>query len=124
MNREALADRFVSYSDAATFFPLVQSVAFSAALADPDIRCSVAEIWLQISAGNLFFSILILTAIIILRRAELSLREEGELDAKVTQYLSRIHLGRLAVVWLTFFYLLLSVYSTTLDQACLAVSAL
>lgn len=49
MERITLANRFVNYADAASVFPLVQAVAFSVALSEPDIRCSIADIWLPLA---------------------------------------------------------------------------
>jgi len=44
VERITLANRFVNYADAASVFPLVQAIAFSVALSEPDIRCSIADI--------------------------------------------------------------------------------
>jgi len=46
VERITLANRFVNYADAASVFPLVQVIAFSVALSEPDIRRSIADIWL------------------------------------------------------------------------------
>jgi hypothetical protein len=124
VNRDSLADRFVSYSDAATAFPFVQAVAFSVALTEPDIRCSVADIWISITLGNLMFSLLMMIGIVILRRSELSLRQTVEVDPMVSRYLRRLHKARFVFIGLTFVYLFFSAYLATLDPACLnAVNA-
>jgi hypothetical protein len=44
MTRESLADRIITYCDALAAFSLVNALAFVIALADPDIRCSIARI--------------------------------------------------------------------------------
>ena len=118
MNRHALADRFVNYADAASVFPLVQAVAFSVALSEPDIRCSIAEIWTLVTLGNMIFAVVITVAIVVFRRAELALREGEEKDALVTAYLSKLQLGRFVIIWLSFCYVVFSAYTATLDVAC------
>lgn len=120
MNREALADRFISYSDAISVFPFVQAVAFSIGLSDPDTRCSIAEIWAQIVLGNFVFIALMTAAVFIFRRAELSLRESQALDPIVSRYLRRLYIGRIAIIWMSFTYLALSAYSASFDVICLS----
>ena len=44
MDRAEFADRLVTYEDALTAFPFIQTVAFSIALSEPDVRCSIAQI--------------------------------------------------------------------------------
>ena len=44
MNRQALADRTVVYSDTVVAFAVVNGFAFLISLADPDIRCSIAAV--------------------------------------------------------------------------------
>jgi hypothetical protein len=101
MDPETLANRLVNYCDGVVAFALINSAAFLAALAEPDIRASIG--------GQPFFfigaivSAAIQTAILIaLRRAELSLRggSEGALDERVRQTLRALRIGRYALVWL------------------------
>ncbi len=119
MNRVTLADRFVSYSDAVGVFPFVQATAFSVALSEPDIRCSIAEIWIQVSVGNFIFAAITTIAVVLFRRSEMKLRAGEELDGMVATYLKRLHVGRLSIIWLAFLYLFFSAYSATLDPLCL-----
>ena len=118
MERAALADRFVSYSDALSVFPFVQTVAFSAALSDPDVRCSIAEIWLFLVLGNLVFALIISGAVALFRRSELALRSETETDPMVSTYLRRLHIARYVIIWAAFIYLAFSAYSATFDPVC------
>lgn len=118
MNRSALADRFVSYSDALSVFPFVQTVAFSSALSDPDVRCSIADIWTFLVAGNLVFAVVTSVAIAMLRRSELSLRADTETDPMVSTYLRRLHIARYFIIWAAFIYLAFSAYSATFDPIC------
>ncbi len=122
MNRAALADRFVSYADAISVFPFVQAVAYSIALSDPDIRCSIAEIWLNVMLGNIIFSILAFGVIVMFRRSEMALRQIEAEDALVLRYLRRLYLGRLVLVVMSCFYVAFSTYTATLDPLCSAVS--
>ena len=118
MERSALADRFVNYADAASVFPLVQSVAFAVALSEPDIRCSIAEIWNVVAMGNAVFAIIVTGAVVVFRRAELKLRDGSKTDELVSSYLKRLQLGRFAIIWLSFAYLVFSAYTASLDPAC------
>lgn len=74
---------------------------------------------MQVSAGNLIFAVITTIAVILFRRSEISLRAGEQLDGKVATYLKRLHYGRLAIIWIAFFYLVFSAYSATLDQLCL-----
>ena len=118
MNRNTLADRYLNYCDAVTAFAFVQTVAFSVALADPDSRCSIGEIW-QFVAGGIFLVTVVLTAgIIYIRKVEMSLRDVDSMDTDVTKHLARIQRWRFAIIWVTFGVLLLSVLAAGGDPQC------
>jgi len=118
VERITLANRFVNYADAASVFPLVQAIAFSVALSEPDIRCSIADIWLLVALGNIVFSVLLTVVIVIFRRAELVLRQEGETDKLVLTYLQRLQTGRFVIIWLACAFVVLSAYTAILDPLC------
>ena len=118
MTRDALADRFLSYGDAMAAFAMVQTIAFSIALAEPDIRCSIANVWPAVTFGNTLFTALVSVCLLLLRRMELAMRTQTAVDPMVASYLRRLHVGRYVVVWLALALSLLSVYSSTFDAAC------
>ncbi len=74
MNRQVLADRIISYSDAVVAFALVNGFAFVISLGDPDIRCSIARVSGVAIAMNLIFPIASSYALVWLRDFERRLR--------------------------------------------------
>lgn len=74
MNRQVLADRIISYSDAIVAFALVNGFAFVISLGDPDIRCSIARVSGVAIAMNLIFPIASSYALVWLRDFERRLR--------------------------------------------------
>jgi len=74
MNRQVLADRIITYSDAVVAFALVNGFAFIISLGDPDIRCSIARVSGVAIAMNLIFPIASSYALVWLRDFERRLR--------------------------------------------------
>jgi len=84
MNRQALADRIVTYSDTIVAFALVNGFAFLISLGEPDIRCSIARVSGVLFAMNVSSPIVSSYALVWLRRYEHRLRDEalGEKQAR------------------------------------------
>ena len=138
MNRNALADRLVTYADTVVAFALVNGFAFVISLSDPEIRCSLAEVSGVAFALNAIFPIIGTYALFWLRGYELQLRRDedapepslaGEDEGSVTKeggnpdpivehiwtVLFRIKLG---LVWLFALLVIIGVYGATKDLAC------
>ena len=102
MTNDALADRFVSYSDAIVAFSLVNSLAFLIALTERDVRCSLVGIsgavWICVGA----FPLLLTLGLVACRRAEVRLRRASHTDAAASAYqaLGYLHIVRIGMLWL------------------------
>ena len=120
MNREAVADRIVTYSDALVAFSLVNGLAFLVALGEPDIRCSIARISGTVIVANVFFPIASTFLLIWLKRYERRLREGATPDELVSRFWSAISIFRLVLVWSFASVVLFGIWGATLDRACLA----
>jgi len=101
MNDQSLADRLVGYSDAVVAVAFVGMSGLSLALADPDVRCSMANgAILPVSVANVAFACFMSLVLLTLRRWELDLRS-GALSSKASRYSVRLHTARISVVWLS-----------------------
>ena len=76
MTREALADRIITYCDALVAFSLVNALAFVIAMAEPDIRCSIAGISGFVIGLNLVILVVICAVLFALPTSR-SFREFG-----------------------------------------------
>lgn len=74
MNRQALADRIISYSDTLVAFAIVNGFAFVISLGEPDIRCSIANVSGVAFAINLIAPLVSTYGLVWLRRYEHRLR--------------------------------------------------
>jgi hypothetical protein len=99
VTREKIADRLITYADAAAAFAVVNSIAFLVALAQPDVRSSISNFkWFAILA-QLAASLAITVAIVVLRRLELKAREVGPpLTSDVESFLRWFFIARLGIV--------------------------
>ena len=86
MTREALADRIINYSDALAAFSMVNALAFVVTLAEPDIRCSIAQIAWFVAGANLSIAVLATAGLVALRRAERALRGGDFADPDVARF--------------------------------------
>ena len=118
MDRRALADRIVVYSDTVVAFSIVNGFAFLIALGEPDIRCSIAKISSVIGGLNLVFPIFCSLALIWLRRIELRLREAEDKDELVAQFWRIVVPLRIGLVWIFSVMVLGGIYAATFDTAC------
>lgn len=136
MNRQALADRLIVYSDTVVAFSLVNGFAFLITLSDPDIRCSIAEV-----AGILFFvngalPIAATWALFWLRSYERRLRaddtqasdlpDDAEAandpeDPLVAGFWQRLFRVRIVLIWASAVVVIVGVYGATWDGGCVGV---
>ena len=93
MKREAVADRIITYCDALMAFSLVNGFAFLVALAEPDIRCSIANIAVFMGGVTVISPLAASFALVWLRRYELRLRGGVSDDAVVSRLENRQHLA-------------------------------
>lgn len=100
MSPQTLADRFVYYADIVVAFAVVNSFAFVAALAEPDVRIAVSSQFFFFG-GVLFFAVLETAALFGLRRAELRLRAKTEDSnhAITGSYLRAMQIVRYFLIW-------------------------
>src|SRR5262250_3278058 len=74
LTREDIADRLVNYADAATAFQVVNGIAFSLALAQPDVRSSIADAKFGAIIGQFLTALVVAAAVVVLRIAEIKFR--------------------------------------------------
>ena len=121
MNRIALADRIINYSDALAAFSLVNALAFIVTLAEPEIRCSIVRITEAVIATNVIMAGLLTAGLIGLRRFELSLRAdvpESERDDRVERFWRVVHALRIVLVWGVVTLVLIGLIAATHDPVC------
>ena len=129
MNRQALADRTVVYSDTVVAFAVVNGFAFLISLADPDIRCSIAAVAGVFLVANVVMPIVATWALFWLRDYETRLRapvdpddEEAESsttgDPLVARFRSRLFSIRLVLIWVFAGIVIVGIYGATLDPSC------
>jgi hypothetical protein len=125
MDRQALADRIVAYSDTVVAFCAVNGFAFLIALGEPDIRCSIAEVGGLVGAINLAVPIASSLALRWLRRIELRLRTGDGADAHdedVEAFWRVIVPVRHALVWLFAVLVLSGIVAAGFDARCGPIS--
>jgi uncharacterized ion transporter superfamily protein YfcC len=141
MDRQALADRIVIYSDTVVAFALVNGFAFLISLGEPDIRCSIANVSGVASGLNVLVPVASSFALFWLRDYERSLRvepepgdesiaseeeaseaeasevaeEQDEVVARFWRIAFRVRLG---LIWLFSTIVLLGIYAATFDTRC------
>lgn len=120
MNREALADRVITYSDALAAFSLVNALAFVITLAEPDIRCSIVNIAGPVACINITVAGLITAGLVMLRRFERSLRDEDDQEPRIERFWRYAHIVRIALVWSVVLLVTLGLWTATQDAACIS----
>ena len=95
----ALADRLINYSDALVAVSFLSVSGIGIAVADPDIRCTIAEGASHIMAGNIGNGVVFTALILLFRRWERVLRADDPPSETVARYARWIHVGRLAILW-------------------------
>jgi hypothetical protein len=146
MDRQALADRIVTYSDTVVAFALVNGFAFLISLGEPDIRCSIANVSGVASSLNVLVPVASSFALFWLRGYERSLRVEpepgdesvaieaeaseaeagaakasevaAEQDEVVARFWRIAFRVRLGLIWLFSTIVLLGIHAATFDTRC------
>ncbi len=124
MTRQALDARIVTYSDTVVAFALVNGFAFLISLAEPDIRCSIANVSEVAFALNLIVPAAGSYALFWLRAYQRALRaeaegDEAEPDELVARFWRIAFRVRLGLVWLFAVVVLLGIFAATRDTRCL-----
>ena len=97
----ALADRLINYSDAVVALAVVGVSGLGIAVADPDIRTSVAIAADWVAIGNLLFGALATSIVLLLRSWSSDLWSDLPPSPKVTRYSRKLHVARLVVIWVS-----------------------
>ncbi len=118
MRREAVADRIVTYCDALMAFSLVNGFALFAALAEPDIRCSIANIAVFVGIVTVVSPLAATFALVWLRRYELRLREDVSDDALVSRFWRIVNISRLVLIWVFALIVVIGIWAATQDSSC------
>ena len=93
-----LAHRIVGYADAVVAVDFVSVTAFGLAVADPDIRCSLADGRSSVLIANAIVAVAFSLCLYFLRRWELDLGADDSLSAKGRKYARYLQVGRYGVV--------------------------
>ncbi len=129
MDRPALADRLVTYSDTVVAFALVNGFAFLITLGEPDIRCSIADVSEIAFALNLLFPPAGTYALFWLQRYETLLRYGSEADEAtappedelVSRFWRIAFFVRIGLIWLFGTIVIVGIYGATRDPRCMAL---
>jgi len=137
MSRLALGDRIVTYSDTVVAFALVNGFAFLITLADPDIRCSIANVSSIVTGLNLFVPALCTYALVWLRRYQIRLDQEEVAEAEgaledssadqpvgdelVSRFWRIAFVVRVTLIWVFGAIVILGIYGATQDERCAAI---
>jgi hypothetical protein len=137
MNRLALADRIVTYSDTVVAFALVNGFAFLITLAEPDIRCSIANVSSIVTGLNLLIPVVGTYALVWLRRYQKRLEQDevaaadeaGEAssadpsveDELVARFWRIAFVVRVTLIWVFGAIVILGIYGATQDERCAAI---
>lgn len=101
MDDHSLADRLMTYADALVAVSFVGSSGMCVGLMNPESRCSLISAFRAVSVGNLIFTVIVSVLLIILRRWESDLLAGTSSSKKARTYSRRLHVARLAVIWLS-----------------------
>ena len=118
MEDRALADRLIAYADAVVAVSVVGLSGISIALADPDVRCSLIHGTKMVVAGNLVFAGVLSLLLVVFRNWESDLRSAIRPSPRSARYLRRLHVGRLAVVWLCAILIVVMLSAAAKDLTC------
>jgi hypothetical protein len=112
------ADRLLSYADALAALSFVSVSGLGIAAADPEIRCSLAQVPLRIAASNIIFAGIATWGILKLRVWESELRLGSDLSERALAIARNLHFARLAIIWGSTFLVVLILYALTQDASC------
>lgn len=94
-----LAKRLVGYADAMVALSFVSISAFGLAVADPDIRCSLAGANASVIIANVLVAGLFSFVLLLLRRWEKDLGADGTLSFIGRKYSGYLNVGRYLLIW-------------------------
>ena len=114
------ADRLLSYADALAALSFISVSGLGIAVADPDIRCSLALVPLRIAVSNIIFAAIATVVIVKLRVWESELRPASDLSERALEISRKIHLARVAIIWGSTLLAILVLYAITQDTSCTA----
>ena len=124
MKREAIADRLVNYGDAMAAFSVVNSLAFLVAMAETEVRCSLAGRATLVYIGLVTFTVVLTIGVIACHRAEGRIRSSGEPLAQDIRSLRRaFFIARIVVIWLAYVGSIPLVSLALGDSTCIATAA-
>jgi hypothetical protein len=118
LDDRALADRLVNYADALVAVSFVGMSGLSIALADPDVRCSLTRGVFPVMVANLISAAGVSVLLVILRSWESNLRSPSLSSPRAARYLSRLHIARFVIVWLSAAAAVATLFAATRDPAC------
>ena len=131
MNRTALADRMITYSDTIVAFSLVNGFAFLTTLGEPDIRCSIANVAPVALTMNVLFPVVGTYGLFWLRRYERLLRSDGSeeggedddlsTDPIVSRFWHVLFRVRLGLIWIFAALVIFGIVGATQDEQCALV---
>lgn len=110
----------MTYADALVAVSFVGTSGLSLALTDPDVRCSLVDAFGQVLAGNFVSAGIVSILLITLRSWESDLREGSSRSKKSESYSRRLHVARLAVVWISAIAAVVLLAAATKGPACVA----
>lgn len=122
MDRDTLADRITSYSDAIVAFSMVNGLGFLIALGDPDMRCSIAEVAAILSGVNTLFPVLGTASLVWLRRFEMALRGDEVEDPLIARFLRLSMTVRVALLWVFGAAVVAGIFGATFDVRCVVAA--
>lgn len=96
----AVADRLVSYADAIVAVGVVGVSGLGLAVADPETRADIALAADWVAFSNILSGAVLSGLLKLLRSWELDLRSGAPVPKKVQKYSRRLHIARIALVWL------------------------
>jgi len=99
MRDQELAHRIVGYADAVVAVDFLSVTAFGLAVADPDIRCSLAAGNNSVLIANAVVAVVFSLCLYYLRRWELDLGNDDSLSEKGQKYTRYLNVARYGVVW-------------------------
>ena len=114
------ADRLLSYADALAALSFVSVTGLGIAAADPEIRCSLAQVPVRIAASNILFAGIATAIVLKLRAWESEIRLDSELSERARSIARHLHVARLTIIWGSTFLVILVLYALTQDASCIA----
>ena len=116
------ADRLLSYADALAALSFISVSGLAIAVADPDIRCSLAIVPLRIAVSNLIFATIATVVVVKLRVWESELRPGSELSERALEISRNIHRVRITIIWISTVLAVFVLYAITQDTSCTAAA--